>query len=150
MKTDVNFESESQFVVNATIYKWLPEFNTLSPVIFVASHIKSRSFVQLSWSMSYAGTAICEISHLMLIAVSPIASQHRFHNELHDLCILYQNVWIKLIWQLKFIFKTPMLVWKEINSFLWRDLFPRCNSAPPIFIETNSMIVWPSCTLSLR
>lgn len=48
MKTDVNFESESQFVVNATIYKWLSEFNTLSPVIFVASHIKSRSFVQLS------------------------------------------------------------------------------------------------------
>lgn len=33
--------------------------------------------------MSYAGTAICEISHLMLIAVSPIASQHRFHSEVY-------------------------------------------------------------------
>lgn len=76
----------------------------------VASHTKSRSFVQLSWGMSYAGTAICEISHLMLIAVSPIASQHRFHNEVHDFPIFYQNVWIKLIWQLIFIFKTSKLV----------------------------------------
>lgn len=72
--------------------------------------------------MSYSGTAICEISHLMLIAVSPIASQHRFHNAVHDFCILYQNVWIKLIWQLKFIFKTPMLVWKETSTPLYLNL----------------------------
>lgn len=69
--------------------------------------------------MSNSGTAICEISHLMLIAVSPIASQHKFRNEVHDFCMLYQNVWIKLIWQVKFIFKTPMLVCREISAGLY-------------------------------
>lgn len=86
-------------------------------------HTLKVSFVQLSWGMSYAGTVICEISHLILISVSPIASQHRFYNEVHDFCILYQNVWIKLIWQLKLIFKTPMLVWKEISTTVFKLFF---------------------------
>lgn len=30
--------------------------------------------------------------------------------------------------------------------FVWRDLFPLCNSATPIFMETSSMVDWVSCT----
>lgn len=48
-----------------------------------------------------------------------MASQHRFSSEMHDR-MLYQNVWKKLIWHLKFIFKTSMLIWKERNRTVFK------------------------------
>lgn len=122
-----------------TIYKWLSESNTSSPVICVASHIKSTSFVQLSWGMSYAGTVICEISHFMLIALSPIASQHRFHNEMHDFCIVSERV-KKIDLALEVYLKTPMSVWKEISTGLYLSSLSK--GAYFLFVTVQHLLLW--------